>query len=172
MDIQYLYSKEQKLKWYGDGEWLDEPDLVKFIYNGIKCEVIRMNSFQLSGKSFGGHFCGYCTIPFGHVLFTSNNYSSIDSPINEFEVHGGITYDRTEEDESRKIGFDCAHHMDIVPSMELMNATIPEIIEIQKLYPTPDFMKKSYKNIEFVINECKNLAIQINNYKECHDKPD
>ena len=29
-EINYLYSKEIKIKYYGEGEWIDEPDELIF----------------------------------------------------------------------------------------------------------------------------------------------
>ena len=38
-DVKQLYTPEFKEKWFGVGEWVDEPDVVKFDYKGYKCMV-------------------------------------------------------------------------------------------------------------------------------------
>lgn len=154
-----LISKEKKIKSFGEGEWCDEPDYVEFEHDGIACEILRIAVFDgLNGENiFGGHLCGYCKIPEKHPLYGNTDY--IDK-FEEFDVHGGITFNEIQK-ETHWVGFDCAHFLDIVPSMQ---KTFKEIQnkKIANLFPRPKGLESTYKNIDFVMAEIKNLATQIN----------
>lgn len=166
MELQgktHIFTKEQKENWWGKGLWIDEPDLIEFEHEKIICKIIRINIIEPFSKNkhvFGGHLCGYCMIPKEHSQY------KIDNNIFDFEydVHGGITYSEIEENEEHWIGFDCAHYNDIIPSMKYLEETIPILIKINKKYPKSLFFQKTYKDISFLLEECKNLAEQIKKY--------
>ncbi len=89
------------------------------------------------------HLCGYVELPKEHKLygsFSEENFYNI-------EVHGGVTYTGKREFKQQNyiadyvVGFDCGHDGDLSPSI--------------KLY------EEVYRNIEYVINECNNLAKQL-----------
>ncbi len=149
-----IYTTDQKLSWFGYGEWIEESDKVTFAYRGMEAEILR--AVCKDGRNvFGGHLCGYVIIP-------------IDIDIGEcgdkLDVHGGITFDKVKNGEI-KIGFDCAHCFDIRPSMERLYKTDPDLIRIRKKYPNSLIFERSYKNINFCIDECKKLINQIINLK-------
>lgn len=156
-----LYSREFKLKFMGYGEWLDEPDEVTFEYKGIKCLVFRVVKREIycpTEAYFGGHLCGYILLPPEHPMCGKECWD-------EFECHQGVTFhDGT--DEVWILGFDCGHLGDLIPTMEHMHRTIPELIEINKAFSTPEGFEKhpwfhpTYKNVDFCIKECKSLAKQ------------
>lgn len=159
-----LISKEDKIKNWGIGEWVDEPDKITFIHEGIKCEIIRPMEREMNGHLFGGHLCGYCYVPHDHKDFKKETL--------DYDCYKGITYDKKIDILERVVGFDCAHSGDVVPSMKYLRETIPELRKIREehenimqeyteLYPNCDIFKPSYKNINFVIEECKRLAKQI-----------
>jgi hypothetical protein len=79
-----------------------------------------------------GHWCGYVD-----MLIEAN----ID--IGAIKVHGGVTFDEICEDGARRIGFNCAHCWDIVPFRPI------------------SYSNGVYRNLEYVINECKSIADQI-----------
>lgn len=146
-----------KLRLYGYGEWIDEPDLVEFEYKGINCLIVRNEQ---------GALCGYCQIPEGHKYFGKE---CEDIP---YCAYYGLTFSGDREIFGKKgywIGFDCAHSNDITPSVE-------RFLSLYKNpYPLPDHIaeflqcspvfKKTYKNIAFVTKECEKLAEQIINEK-------
>lgn len=90
-----------------------------------------------------GHLCGYVEIPITHPAYGRNDYEDI-------ACYEGITYVKT-KDNITTIGFDCAHFMDYVP------------------YRTVHEPCQTYKNMEFVENEIKNIVDQLvdgNNFKD------
>lgn len=160
MKVKHLIDKEEKLKHCGSGEWIDEPDSVEFEYEGFKCLISRIwkKGYPNTTRRFGGHLCGYVILTKDHPYFGKS--SDLD-----LEVHGGITFGEGDED-TWMIGFDCAHSGDIVPTMDYMERNDPNLIEVRKIFPINEELKKFsmfnpiYRNIDFVIEECKKLAGQ------------
>lgn len=164
MDENHLYTSEEKLKWWGYGEWVEESDEVDFDHEGIKCKVFRVvapdGPIREDGTQhiFGGHLCGYISIPTDHPYF-SKDYNDI-----EIDVHGGLTYGENINDEYW-IGFDCAHSFDFIPSLEKFKYSHP----FNDIFPNPEEFKDyaifipTYKNVNFCIEECKSMAEQLKN---------
>lgn len=148
IDLIHVLTSELKIILFGCGEWVEEPDIAKFIYQGIKCMIQRTPMM--------GHFCGYVYLSMAHP-WCGKGYD-IDC-----DVHGGITYNEQYNDHTIEIGFDCAHSGDISPASELCMRKSRE--ELKKQFPqcseSPLF-NFSYKNIHFAINECKKLTVQAN----------
>jgi len=152
MDEKLLFINKEE---WGEGEWQNEPDEEKFEYKGYTCRMRRHHVL--------GVWLGYVLIPTeskSEWLEGPDNYSLLD-------VHGGITYARYEGD-FFCIGFDCGHSCDIPPGIEselnIRNWAEDEIVK-RKLgkYKNvkPSSKKRTYKNIEFVRNELKELIDQI-----------
>ncbi len=135
-------EKEKKKEYFGEGEWVEEPDELKFNHMGIDCSLRRIIAFELSGHAFGGHLCGYCKVPKNHPWVGASFDLDVD-------VHGGITFGRTDENEDYWLGFDCAHSGDLVPSLN-------------RLFDRSFSKGDTYKTVPFCIEECKKLADQIN----------
>ena len=116
--------------------WETEPDFVEFIDQdtGYKCFIQRHPELK--------HLCGYVDLPKEHKLY------GIFSEEEDFEVHGGVTYTGKREFEQPNyiadyvLGFDCGHAGDLVPGVKI-------------------FHEEVYRDIEYVTNECKNLAKQL-----------
>lgn len=154
-----------KSKWKR-GEWDQEPDKMQWQdpATGLPCLIVR--------GPHGG-LCGYVGITKGHRFFgirysqcasncPDNCYQH--SPEAVCEVHGGLTFsdmcsenrehgichvpDPGETDHVWWLGFDCAHSGDLSPSYSQYGLTA--------------FEYGSYKNIEYVKNECASLAQQLN----------
>lgn len=150
-----------KLKHWGYGEWVEEPDEVIFYYKDIKCEILRVMVWDGWNKDHLslGHLCGYVTLPDNHPWFGK----SMDSDsLCGVEVHGGITYSR-QEGIHWKIGFDCAHSVDLVPSVEVFKKQYkdPFMEDIKKNFPKFSFLIARYRNIAYVEEECKGLADNV-----------
>ena len=151
-EIHHL-TADQKLKHWGYGEWVEEPDEVIFEYEGWKCRIRRPG---------GGYLCGYICIP------ENNKYYLKDFDEIDIEVHGGITYSEKKE-EGNWIGFDCAHINDYTPHTKRMYQTIPEMTKIredsekrmEKLGITSTIPKPTYKNIAFCIQQCQSMVDQL-----------
>jgi len=161
----YKYTPQEKEHWWGEGEWVNEPDLVIFEHLGIKCMVKRIAIQEPYSKDFsifGGYLNGYVAIPSDHPYY-QKKYEDID-----IECHGGLTFG--ERSDSYWIGFDCAHSLDYTPSTEHIKKTAPWMQEFRdreeklktklNLHGSPIF-KKNYRNIHFCIEECKRIAEQL-----------
>jgi hypothetical protein len=132
----HTLSSDEKLKLFGQGEWVKEPDLVEFEYEGIRCRIRR--------HPYYGNLCGYILLPANHI-WCGKKYYDLD-----VDVHGGLSYGEYGED-GFWIGFDCGHVlMDYIPAYKIMD--IYRMISI----------KSTYKNIDFVIDACKYMAEQAN----------
>jgi len=163
MKFENFYSPEDKLTWWGDGEWVTEPDKVTFEHQGIDCMVLRSAIEEPYTKEvciFGGYLSGYISIPPNHPF-----YHKIFEKI-LIDCHGGLTFGECSD--GHWIGFDCAHSNDYVPSIEHLKKTSPfmedyrkETQELKKLYPSSIIWNKSYKNIQFCIDQCKSMAEQL-----------
>lgn len=142
------YTYEQKINWFGTGEWGEEFDVVKFYFKEYKCMVFRVVIKEpcVEDHYFGGHFCGYVFLDSNHSLF-GENFQNIT-----IDCHGGISFSEyVQEQGAHLIGFDCAHSGDYVPSLEKfreengIETIFPLIAEFKNLslfYPV-------YRDIEY-----------------------
>ena len=125
-----------------------EPDFFEFVDEdtGYKCFIQRHPELK--------HLCGYVELPEKHKLYGETNVD------NEFllnlDVHGGVTYANAKRIKRYEnvlifsideyvpyvVGFDCGHAGDLVPGVK-------------------SFHEEMYRDIEYVTNECKNLAKQL-----------
>lgn len=163
---EHTFTCDQKLEWWGYGEWVEEADLVEFEYKGYHCVVKRIAVREPYAKVFhvfGGYLCGYVKVPLELEL----HKKGLDL---KGDVHGGITFNQLDEDNENWIGFDCVHLNDICPSSEKLSNTRPELIEIKNRHEEmmeklnikkSSFFDKTYRNINFCIQECKSLVDQI-----------
>jgi len=143
------WSHIDKSKWK-DGPWKDEPDKKQWEDKdtGLPCLIVR-------GPH--GALCGYVGVPEGHKYF-GEGYNDVP----DFECNGGLTFagscqkgndpakgichilSEGEPDKTWWLGFDCAHCDDISPGSDFSFDHIA-----------------TYKTLQFVENECKELARQI-----------
>jgi len=127
----------------------DEGDEYEFEAFGLPCLMMRNRSF--------GNWCGYVGVPKDSRLNGKNYYfytesenglSKLEQAINNISVHGGLTFSekRKENDDTWYFGFDCAHSGDLVGY----------------LFDYPEMDRgDTYKDKQFVITECQNLAKQL-----------
>jgi hypothetical protein len=161
----HQHTAEEKEKWWGEGEWVNEPDLVSFEHMGIQCKVLRMAIRELYAKDFhvfGGYLNGYVAIPSDHPYY-QKKYEDMN-----IECHQGLTFG--EYSDTHWIGFDCAHSGDYIPSTEHIKKTDPGMQEWRdrdevlkkrfNLHDSPIF-KQIYRNIQFCIDQCKHIAEQL-----------
>lgn len=156
IEQQYQFTSDEKLQWWGYGEWVEEPDFLEFYHNDIKCIVRRVAIKEPYTKEvhiFGGHLCGYVRIPADHPY-----HHKIYEDVN-IDCHFGLTFG--EVSNGHWIGFDCGHMGDIIPSMKKLRKKYPD------LFPIPEELKYSwlfnptYKNIDYCIEQCKSMADQL-----------
>ena len=130
-----------------------EGNYKKFDYKEYECLILRPRPF------LSGHLCGYVKLK-----ETDKNYNLAkkDAYDLDYEVHGGITFGGTPtirglpvKETGYWIGFDCAHAFDLQP----MNNIIYEELSLPN---------EIYRDMEYVVQECRNLVDQIleegNNY--------
>jgi hypothetical protein len=124
-------------------KWETEPDFLEFIDEDTryKCFIGRHSTL--------GHLCGYVELPKEHKLYDNISEENIYNNFN-LEVHGGVTFTGRKQFKKQNIiidnviGFDCAHCGDFSPYGNLMYYEYEE-----------------YRDIGYVINECKKLAKQL-----------
>jgi len=122
----------------------NEPNFETFQYKGYKCLIKRNPDL--------GNLNGYVGFPYGHRFYKKGN---ICDDFDDIEVHGGITFANFWEDQKDGLwylGFDTAHYMDLCPFMAMRDR------EFGIIYSQMD---TTYKDIEFVRNEIKQLVDQI-----------
>lgn len=154
-----LFTREQKTQFWGDGEWVNESDDVKFEHEGFLCHIRRiavLDGYKDNSEVyiFGGHLCGYIKLPEGHP-YIGVKWSDVD-----LEMHGGLTYSAQSED-GYWIGFDCAHSGDTIPSMKKIKEKIIREHESYCHKLGVSVFPESYKNMEFCITECKSICEQL-----------
>ena len=152
---------------WGEGPWQGEPDKINWTDAGTRlpCMIVR-------GPS--GALCGYVAVPPGHPL---HGLSYTDFPDEGPYAHGGITFtDGCQESEDGHgichvpepgepadvwwIGFDCAHGYDVMPALEstMREAGMPNHLRMEA---TEFWPASTYKDVEYVTNQCKDLAGQL-----------
>lgn len=138
-----IEHKIDRTEW-PSGEWDNEDDRYEWRDEdtGFPCLIVR-NSW--------GALCGYVGISPDHP-FHEKAYQDIDWNL---DVHGGVTYtDKCaghichvpapgESEDVWWIGFDCNHSCDLAPNMQQMRCG------------------GTYRNVEYVREECKSLAQQL-----------
>lgn len=166
------FLKEDKLRWWGDGPWIEEPDEIDFHYKQIHCKILRQGQqgypevLSKLPTNFGGFLCGYVKIPEGHKL-----YGKEDIFDTGLDVHGGITFAQVPIwDKGFWLGFDAAHGGDIIPCMKQICETDTDLKAIKekceklrKQYGIEKYTiaAEQYRTTDFMIFECKSLVDQI-----------
>lgn len=153
---EHLFTSDEKLKWWGYGEWVEEADRIEFTYKSYKCRISRVCLPEDFDENFysGGYLCGYVEIPKDHRLFGNKEGIFLD-----IYGHLGITFN--EVGKKHVIGFDCAHYCDFIPSSTLkkmqsnqLDDNVELLIKIFLKFPT-------YKNVNFVTEECMKIVDQL-----------
>lgn len=159
---EHLLTTEQKRKFCGYGEWLEEVDIIEFEYLGYCAKIKRTFVKELFAKEeayFGGHLCGYVKIPKEHPFY-GKDYDDIN-----IDTHGGLTFG--EINEEHWIGYDCGHSGDYIPTMEYVRRTDPGLIAIREMFPLPKNYKSlnifnpKYRNIEYCTQICIEMIEQL-----------
>lgn len=166
MEEHHTYDTDFKLKYFGYGEWVEEPDEVNFEFKEFTCHVIRVvkrEPFAKEEAYFGGHLCGYVLIPVDHP-YHHKIYNDM-----QIECHYGLTY--SEVSDGHWIGFDCGHLGDLIPSMKKLRESFT-MKQFHQQFPIPEEWKDSplfsttYKNMDYCIEECKSIVDQLIVIKE------
>ena|ERR1017187_5301940 len=164
IEEEHKATSDEKIKWFGYGEWVEEIDFLTFKYKNYECLILRNMIEEPYAKELymsGGHLCGYVNIPKEHK-YHGKHYDDI-----EIDCHGSLTFFDTDKYDKYWIGFDCAHSTDYCPSIELFKKNCEEIKKFIEKFPFPKVFEKlalfnpTYKNINFCIEECKSIVDQL-----------
>jgi len=165
---KHIHTSEEKMKWWGYGEWVEELDFLSFWHAGLNCFIHRICIPEGGGHRYGGHLCGYVKIPQEHLSMSDMN----DEFERLFDVHGGVTFLEKQLDDGIVIGFDCAHSGDLTPSTEMLKNKFQTLYDCRLkphitsniLYHRHHKYPRVYRNVNYVMEECKSLAQQIYEY--------
>jgi hypothetical protein len=159
---EHHFSSDNKIKWWGYGEWVEEPDEIEFTYRQLNCRIRRAAAKEPHTNElhiFGGHLCGYVCIPINHP-YHHKKYEDMD-----IICHYGLTFGQVEV--AHWIGFDCGHSSDLIPSMQHLRNTNPSMREISEMMAIPEGFENSplfhptYKNVTYCIGECMDIVDQL-----------
>lgn len=161
---------DDKNSW-GDGDWINEPDIKYFRYKGYHCFIVRNEG--------GGNLNGYVLVK------TGSKYDHDDYMEMDLDVHGGLTFSNfylpwatvkpdnwpveIETEVHRILGFDCGHYNDLRPKaekvMENSRDVFPELKKLHAKYKKSlifdEYFNRTYKNMEYVEKELHQLVDQI-----------
>lgn len=157
---EHHFTSDEKIKWLGYGEWVEEPDTVVFEYLGYEACVQRVIKREPCKQEayFGGHLCGYVRIPEENMYFKQKEI--------HVDCHYGLTFNEMHEE--HWIGFDCGHSGDLIPTMELMKKQRQASGEFEP-FPIPKGFENFalfhpvYRNMQYCIDECVNIIEQLAN---------
>ncbi len=142
------FKKESK----STKEWEQEPDELEWIDSEtfLVCRIVRNTDFKT--------LCGYVAVSLRDKLSREQ--------FDQLKVHGGVTWEEfSDANQVCLFGFHCAHAFDIVPLNYELIKTYGSDRVIQKLMGKAIEEVATYKNIFYVINECKNLARQLKKFE-------
>jgi len=159
------------------GPWDDEPDKVQWVDDTTDLDCLAVRNHH-------GSWCGYVGVPVGHRLH-GVHHRELEL---DYDVHGGLTYSdgcHEHDDPARGVchvpepgrpadvwwlGFDCGHFMDQSPGMDALLRRVraehppsPELtaLEARLEATTPDWMRDTYRDLEYVRGEVTRLAAQL-----------
>lgn len=168
-EIEYInhsiITPAVKEQHWGPGEWVNEPDLFRFEYKGFVCCGVRTCGWEGFNNEhlFGGYWCGYVEIPPGHP-WHGKEMGDI-----EVDCHYGLSLSRKNpEREDWVIGFDCAHSGDLMPSLQKFKERFDKdpnfawlnYDDMKKKFPNCTLFHNEYRNIEYVVSQCRYIAEQ------------
>ncbi len=166
---KYHWTSDEKIKWFGYGEWIEEWDITEFEYLGYYAKVIRVIMFETYCAQevyFGGHLCGYVKIPENHPYFRKKDI--------DLECHHGLTFNEAHEE--HWVGFHCGHSGDYIPTIEYIRKTNPELKKFNEIFPLPEGFEKFalfnpvYRNMNYCIEQCIYLIDQLDAMVNKSDK--
>lgn len=154
---RHIHTSDEKLQFFGNGEWVEEVDEVFFTYNEIECKILRIVVKEPYNPTavFGGHLCGYCKVPEVHPYY-KKEWDEVD-----IDAHGGLT-DFQLKDDGYWIGFDCAHCFDITPSMQKFYIEVIEELKTKFHHvKNSPILNRQYRNISYCVEQCKSIVEQL-----------
>ena len=118
-----------------------------------KVWIIKAGLKALVLAQEAGHRCGYVAIENTHPWFGLKYDNALIDPL--IEVHGGLTYSRTDEVTNLHwFGYDCAHAGDAIDAT-LMPTNFNPLIRHFGVVRT----------LEYCVDECESLAEQLSKKK-------
>lgn len=149
-----------KIKQWGHGPWVREPDEVEFDHEGIECRLIRSCEPVGKGKKeflYGGHWAGFVSVPKKHPAY--------DAPaIITTKILGGIKHD-VPSGKDHWVGIEANNPGDAIPSKEKKFKSW--LGKLRPEYGDHAFDDPIYRDVDFMIEQVKLLAEQIKS--ECEN---
>lgn len=134
---------------WDSGPWDNEPD--RKIWKDQETKLLCQ-----ARRSRLGYLCGYVGVDKEHPLFGKDWHHGVN-----LNAHGGINFsDFIGESNLWWFGFDCGHTYDCSPYDSIFNFVI------ETFKSTKSKSTKSYKTLEYVMNECTKLAKQLSERKQ------
>ena len=143
MIVKITMSHAEKLRKYGDGEWIDEPDEVFFDHSGIACEIFRHSK---------GYLIGMCALPREHP------WTRLAIKETEVDIHGHVFVYKTTSNEY--IGFSCDMVGDLIPCWKSTKLA-DQLIDAMEKKEDDKYRDFIYRNLEFTMEQCRYLAEQV-----------
>lgn len=135
------FSYPEKLERFGLGEWMEEPDLFRFIHSRISCIIMRHSE---------GFLIGMCQLPKDHP-WCHWSIQKID-----LDIHGQKFI--IKEMNGEFVGFSCDMIGDLVPSKYKEWKIIEQVSDA---FNEPSQKELIYRNMQFAMNQCRYLSEQI-----------
>lgn len=169
IEEKHIYTSDEKLKWFGYGEWVEEIDRIVFEFMGYTATVNRVIAREPCDEEiyFGGHLCGYLKIPKDHPYYQEKNI--------DIDCHYGLTFNKLILGD-HWIGFDCGHAGDFVPTMEKLKNQNRSLREFREMFPPHEEFKEFaifnpiYRNMEYCIENCIYMIEQLEKIKKTQKK--
>jgi hypothetical protein len=157
-NFKHLYTSNQKLRWWGYGEWVEEPDIGSFMHEEFSCIIKRIFIIEPSGNVFGGHWCGKIKIPKDHLWaetvrdFAVKQKQGLDYSESHPCPEESLEFFKENIKNDLWIRFEYDREIDLIPSIYYVQK---QIIGMVSLF---DFFDTTYKNMNYVISKCKEVA--------------
>ena len=142
-------TKNEKLRLFGPGPWIDEPDREEFRSHDLPCIIRRHKEL--------GFLCGYVAVPPGHPLHGVSYQDAYQ--LVRLRAHGDVNYSKPcdedvchvpapgEPDDVWWFGFHCGYGWDYIPAHGPWLKREPDL--------------ESYRDINYVRVAVEMLAIQL-----------
>jgi len=149
MRTEYIWTAEKKREMWGEGTWVDEPDLVEWEPEEAP-ELVGL----IRRHDELGMLCGYVGVPPAHP-WHGQSKERIGDDDQGWDV--GLTYvglfaveDGPSAINTKRwwVGFDCAHWLDVIPFMERLRSGFR-----RSLRPSSGLPEPTYKHFRWVRTE-------------------
>lgn len=141
---EHRLTTEQKLKWFGYGEWVEEADTIHLEYKDYKAEIHRVDpQIKIEERQVaGGYLRGFVMVPQSHPYYGN------EEKLQKIVCYNGLAFNNmnTVFLKIHIIGFSTVDLNDHFTYL------------LKEKCKDKDFV---YRNMEFCIEECLNIIDQL-----------